>query len=247
MTAPASATSTPLDPSIPLGFRGLRGAILAQLKKAHRLTTRELATRLGSPLNTIRHHLKDLEQQGLVEYERQHRGVGAPSFAYRLTTAGVELFPRRYEGILADLLDTLVARQGRSAAVALLEARYAALAQRLQGELLNATPAERLQAVTGLLNDEGYMAESTLADSTSTLTQHNCAVQAVAERFPEICAAEAKFLGLVLGGDVRRERYILKGCSACEYHVRFNPETLTATTGQVPEPGTLGSAPQENT
>jgi predicted ArsR family transcriptional regulator len=57
-----------------------------------------------------------------------------------------------------------------------------------------------------------------------TLTEHNCAIQAVAERFPEICAAEARFLSDVLGAQVERREYILSGCSACEYHVRFKPE-----------------------
>jgi predicted ArsR family transcriptional regulator len=43
----------------------------------------------------------------------------------------------------------------------------------------------------------------------------------VAVRFPEICAAEARFLAEVLGAEVDRREHILTGCSACEYHVRF--------------------------
>ena len=31
--------------------------------------------------------------------------------------------------------------------------------------------------------------------TAGTLTEHNCAIQAVAERFPEICAAEAQLSG----------------------------------------------------
>jgi DeoR family suf operon transcriptional repressor len=73
-----------------------------------------------------------------------------------------------------------------------------------------------------LLSADGYMAEANTAAGTSTLTEHNCAIQAVAERFPEICAAEARFLATVLGGQVSRERHILNGCTACEYKVRFD-------------------------
>ena len=43
----------------------------------------------------------------------------------------------------------------------------------------------------------------------------------MAERFPEICAAEARFLADVLGAEVERSGHMLNGCSACEYHVRF--------------------------
>jgi predicted ArsR family transcriptional regulator len=66
------------------------------------------------------------------------------------------------------------------------------------------------------------MAEAAVSSTNGTLVEHNCAIQAVAERFPEICAAEAKFLAAVLGAEVQREAHILSGCSACEYRVQFN-------------------------
>jgi len=65
------------------------------------------------------------------------------------------------------------------------------------------------------------MAEVTALAGSGTLTEHNCAIPAVAERFPEICAAEARFLADVLGAEVERREHMLAGCSACEYHVRF--------------------------
>ena len=216
---------------MPLGLRGSRGAILIELKRASRLTAKELAGRLGASLNAIRHHLKELEAETLVEYERQHRGVGAPAFAYRLSPAGEALFPRRYESTLTELLDYVVRREGRASAVAVLEARYEALTRRLQRELEGATPSERMAAVTRLLSDEGYMAEGVASAQTGTLIEHNCAIQAVAERFPEICAAEAKFLAGVLGAEVDRREHILSGCSACEYRVRFGPASAAETPG----------------
>ena len=54
------------------------------------------------------------------------------------------------------------------------------------------------------------------------LTEHNCAIQAVAERYPEICVAERRFLEEVLSAAVDRKAHILAGCSACEYHVQFD-------------------------
>jgi DeoR family transcriptional regulator, suf operon transcriptional repressor len=205
----------------PLGQKGQRGAVLVQLKRARRLTARELASRLGASLNATRHHLKELESEGLVEYEREHRGVGAPVFAYRLSAAGEALFPRRYEATLTAVLDQMVERDGRAAAVALLESYFAGLARRLEGKLAGTTPAERLHAIGRVLSDEGYMAEVTATGNSGILTEHNCAIPAVAERFPEICAAEARFLAEVLGAEVDRREHLLSGCSTCEYHVRF--------------------------
>jgi DeoR family suf operon transcriptional repressor len=199
----------------------LRGAILLELKRAQRCTAKDLASRLNVSMNAVRHHLKELEAQALVEYERRHKGVGAPAFAYRLTPTAEALFPRRYEATLNELLDHVVQREGRAAAVSLLEARYATLTQELQGELLGVAPAERMDAVVRLLTEEGYMAEASATTNSGILVEHNCAIQAVAERFPEICAAEARFLAAVLGAEVDRQEHILSGCSACEYRVRF--------------------------
>jgi DeoR family suf operon transcriptional repressor len=215
-----SAGSSPV--SFPLGLKGARGLVLIELKRAQRVTAKELATKLGISLNAVRHHLKELEAEALVEYERQHHGVGAPAFAYRLSAAGEALFPRRYEATLTDLLDYVVDREGRAAAVAVLGARYDVLTRRLQNELAGATPVQRMAAVTRLLSDEGYMAEGTASGETGTLIEHNCAIQAVAQRFPEICAAEARFLAAALGAEVDRHEHILSGCSACEYRVRFS-------------------------
>ena len=235
MEVTRSFTATPV--SLPLGLRGSRGAVLIELKRAGSLTARELAAKLGVSLNAVRHHLKELEAEALVEYERQHRGVGAPVFAYCLSASGEALFPRRYESTLTELLDYVVAREGRSSAVAVLEARYEALTLRLQRELAGATPAERMAAVARLLTDEGYMAEGTASSETGTLVEHNCAIQAVAERFPEICAAEAKFLAAALGAEVNRHEHILSGCSACEYRVRFSAAVpAEADRASQPEP-----------
>jgi DeoR family suf operon transcriptional repressor len=217
-TAAASAETSPANI---VHRRSLRGAILVELKRARGSTAKDLASRLNVSLNAVRHHLKELETQALVDYERRHQGVGAPAFVYRLTPTGEALFPRRYEATLNELLDHVVEREGRAGAVSVLEARYATLTRRLQGELAGAPPTERIAAVARLLTEEGYMAEASATASSGILVEHNCAIQAVAERFPEICAAEARFLAAVLGAEVDRQEHILSGCSACEYRVRF--------------------------
>jgi predicted ArsR family transcriptional regulator len=67
----------------------------------------------------------------------------------------------------------------------------------------------------------------------------------VAERFPEICAAEARLLSQVLGAEVQRERHILNGCSACEYRIRFEAGTIGDAAGAAQEPG-LDAGGEEN-
>lgn len=211
-----------IESDLPTGHKGQRATVLIQLKRAQPLTARQLAVRLGVSLNAARHHLKELEVEGLVSYQREIRGVGAPVFAYRLTASGEELFPRRYCDALTALLGAVVEREGRDAAVALLESYFQVLAGRIRTQLTGVPAAERLRVVAKALSDEGYMAEAVAGEGGAVLTEHNCAIPAIAERFPEICAAEARFLADVLGAEVERTGHILKGCPACEYKVRFN-------------------------
>jgi predicted ArsR family transcriptional regulator len=77
------------------------------------------------------------------------------------------------------------------------------------------------QRVAKILADEGYMAAWEETDGSVRLTEHNCAIRAVAERFPEICDLEERFLRDVLAAGVERHRHILAGCQACEYSIHF--------------------------
>ena len=83
-----------------------------------------------------------------------------------------------------------------------------------------------MAAVVRALSEAGYMAEGQASFCCGTLTEHNCAIREVAERFPEVCAAEERFLASVLGGTVERRRHMLHGCGGCEYQVRFPQENV---------------------
>lgn len=204
--------------------KGLRGDVLRELKRSQPLTAKALGEKLGVSANAIRHHLKELEAESLVTYGREQRGVGAPTFAYRLSPQGEALFPKRYEQTLTDLLARLAERQGRAATAAMLEDLYSDLTRRLQVELEGVAPEGRLAAVTRVLSEAGYMAESDVTGGSFRLAEHNCAIKSVAERFPEVCAAEAKFLQTVLAASVERTAHIVDGCNACEYAITFRTD-----------------------
>ncbi|HEX6533470.1 MAG TPA: helix-turn-helix domain-containing protein [Gemmatimonadaceae bacterium] len=217
-------------PEAPFGQKGPRAAILIELKRGGRLTAAVLAARLGTSLNAVRHHLRELEAESLVEYERERRGVGAPAFAYRLSAAGEALFPSRYEETLLHVLDQVAERQGRAAAVAMLESHFVALERRLEPLLERATPEERLEIVARALSEEGYMAEwrGEAGSDAAALVEHNCVIRSVAERFPEVCAAEERFLAGALGAPVERRAHMLRGCGACGYRVQLTSREVLA-------------------
>lgn len=198
------------------GFRGVRAELLVALKKAQPLSAHELGEQFGLTANALRRHLKALEDDGLVRYKREVRGVGAPVFTYSLTPAGEALFPRSYVQVLANALEALRAQTGDAAVEAVLEAEWKRLADEAV-PVLEALPIEeRVPLVAELLTAKGYMAQ---ADETHTLRIHNCAVREIVERFPEACAVEAKYVEKLLGVPLVRGAHRRDGCSHCEYGV----------------------------
>jgi DeoR family suf operon transcriptional repressor len=218
-----------LDQPLPPAYKGPRGAILLLLKREGALTARQLGEHLGLSANAIRHHLKELEAEGVIAYRREQRGVGAPTFAWHLSPSGEGLFPQGYKEVLTEVLDRVAAQAGRQAVVTAFETRFADLARRLRAELSDAPPEKRVEVLLRALVAGGYMAEWNAGAGGFRLTEHHCAIRALAERFPEICAAEARFLEEVLAAAVEREAHMLDGCTACEYSVRFPPQAEPLT------------------
>lgn len=214
--------------------KGLRGQILLELKRAQPLTAGDLAGVFAVSANAVRRHLKELEAEGLVAHHREQRGHGAPTHAYRLTEDGEALFPKRYDEALTAVLAYVAQTAGREQVRRIFAERFRTHADRLRMELGDASLEERIEAVVGLLSREGFMAEWSPAAGGMRIAEHNCAVQAAAVQFPEICAAEADFLRDVLQTEIEREAYIPDGCNSCRYAVSLGGRDMRAASGDRP-------------
>ena len=212
--------------SAPAGFKGTRGDILVALKRSQPLTAKELAGQFGLTPNAFRRHLKDLEAEGLVGYSRQVRGVGQPVFAYRLTDAGERLFPSNYDVVLSQALETVREKFGSDAVVEIFRARWAAVAETAGPELALLPLPERTAKLAQLLSSMGYMAVAE-QNGHSTLREHHCTIRSLVDRFPEVCAAEERFISEILGADVVRHAHIAKGANCCEYCITERPEMIS--------------------
>lgn len=219
-------------------LKGPRAEILVALKREQPLTAKALADRLGVSANAIRHHLKELEAEGMIGHGREHHAVGAPTHVYHLSPSGERLFPKRYEETIARLLNHIVQREGRDAAASVLDAQYDQLSRRLGTEMEAASPEERIEKVARVLEEAGYMAEWRKEKGRYQLTVLNCAIHAVAQHLPEVCDHEEQFLRANLDAGIERRAHIIDGCNACEYHVTFNgaPGTGPSAGPDAPEP-----------
>lgn len=203
-----------------------RRRLLLLLRKRPGITVSDLASELGLSGMGVRRHLEALSAEGLVEPARcAKKGVGRPPTGWRLSPAGMERFPRRYDALALDILEDLepdhvgeVFRRRTDKQVAEYE-----------GELSGCIDlADQVGALARLRDQAGYLAEWGVdGDGSLVLTENNCAVHKVAERHPVVCAMELSLFRRVLGPDVEvvRVAHTMAGDAVCSYCIRPRDDT----------------------
>jgi len=202
-----------------------RHKLLLLLRKNPGVTVTELAAELDLTGMGVRRHLDVLEADGLVETTECARGArGRPATGWRLSTTGLELFPRRYDAIALDVLEDVAEHAGPDAVAAVFARRTDKLVAEYDTVLADRQGLEdRVAGLTQIRDDAGYLAEcSAGADGELILTENNCAVHRVAERHPAVCAMELALIRRVLGPDVEVSRvaHTMTGDAVCSYCIR---------------------------
>lgn len=195
--------------------------ILEWLKRHGRGVIPEIAESLALSVETIRSHLRSLRSSGLVQrLGSRSSGPGRPEIVYALTSEAEVLFPRGEVAMLRDLAAFLRDR-GHDALMSeffdeQIEARRANVRERISG----ADPVDRLDAMVGVLNGEGFMAEtSTDPEGRRTLRLCHCPYRTVVDATSAPCRSELRFMRDVLGERLVRTSYIPDGDPACSYRI----------------------------
>ena len=203
--------------------------ILEHLLRGGKATANELAQALSVSPQGIRRHLKDLEADGLIEFESTHEGMGRPQHSYHLSKKGRDRFPDRHDEFALDLLDTLAETVGPDQMQTILKKQWERKALDYQQKLGHGSLADRVQELVQLRKAEGYMAECypqpVDIDPTQAkefiLTEYNCAISHVAESFPKVCDHELEMFTLALKDClVERTHWIVDGEHRCGYLIQ---------------------------
>ena len=197
-----------------------RRAILERLKKRGDARAEELGRDLGVTASAIRQHLTGMVAAGLVGHEELKGSPGRPKHVYHLTEAAEALFPKTYSDLTNELL--AFAEDEDPALVDRLftkrrDRRIQQAAERLgrHGDDFEQQVAE----LARILDEDGYLAEwEALDDGTYRVTEHNCAVLGVAQRYGQVCSSEIEFIRTVLpGAEVERTSHMMYGARRCAY------------------------------
>ena len=181
----------------------------------------ELAREMGISGVGVRRHLTALVTDGLVEPAPcAQSGPGRPPTGWRLSAAGRELFPRRYDVLAIDLIDEL---EPEELAGALTRRNDKQVAEYQAALAPCADLGEQVAELARLRDQAGYQAEWSPGDGdTFELTENNCAIYRVAEHHPAVCSMELSLLREVLGPDVEvtRVSHAMAGDVVCTYCIR---------------------------
>ena len=203
-----------------------RRRILILLKEKGGLTADELAALLGISAVAVRRHLTKLERDQLVVYEEVQRGMGRPSFVYRLGEAAANFFPRSYEELATVVLETIREMYGAEAIDAIFGVRTEHIIENYRRKIDGKTLDARLEQLTKLRQADGYMSTwEPGAGGVFVLRETNCPIVNVAESCGSACNHDVTILEDLLDAKVIRTSNLAQGDGACCYEIRAKTDS----------------------
>lgn len=176
------------------------------------LTVEALVEQLGITTNAVRQHLSALTQRQLVEHRRNAGGRGRPCHRYRLTEAGRESFPRRYDALAESLLAELATVLSDEVA---LSAAMRRMGERSIAGLPTPLPIPMLAET---MQELGYAAETrSHADGSTEIVAMNCVFHRLAERYPSVCEFDLALMRAATGNAVEHSECMLRGGRCCRF------------------------------
>jgi len=202
-----------------------RQTILRTLKKQGKCTVKALSEAAGISPVSVRHHLANLQAQGLLTMEETREGVGRPLHRYSLSEKGVELFPTRYYRLTNRIIDIIKGSMPKETVRNLFSSIGSSLVDEHAARLSALPFNERLEELIKLLTDEGFEAEIERGEGEILIRELGCPYLRIGQSHPEICVIDEKFISESLSVPVERVSCVLEGDNHCTYSVEIQPPT----------------------
>jgi predicted ArsR family transcriptional regulator len=162
-----------------------------------------------------------LESIGQVTSREQRvygqRERGRPAKVFTLTDTGRSEFYQAYDQLAISALGYLQRVAGEDAVEAFAAKVTEAITDRFHE--IEAEYPTSTEALVEALTAEGFVASLQPVASGVQLCQYHCPVAHVAAEFPQLCEAETRAFGQLLGSHVQRLATIAHGDGVCTTHV----------------------------
>lgn len=197
-----------------------RDKILKTLLRKPRSTINDMAEAVGINPISVRHHLTNLQMEGLVEGQEERHGVGRPRLVYVLTEEGREKFPTRYLRLTTRLLTQMKETMPAPVVSKLFGQIAEDLANEYASDMQGLSMEERLNFVQELLAEEGFTVEWEKKGGEYQIHEISCPYYQIGIAHPEVCTVDQTVISKMLALPANKVQCILDGGTHCTYVVQ---------------------------
>ena len=201
-------------------MKSTRDRILQILLRKPRTTINELAVAVGINPISVRHHLTNLQVEGLVGTNEERHGVGRPRLVYFLTEAGMERFPTRYLRLTTRLLAQMKESMPAPVVSKLFAEMADGLADEYASQMKGLDMEERLDLAKSLLTEEGFDIEWEKSGGQYRIHEITCPYLQIGQNHPEVCTVDQTLISRMLAVPAEKVQCVLQGDAQCTYVVQ---------------------------
>ena len=201
-------------------MKSTKDKILQTLLRRPRITINELAEAVEINPISVRHHLTNLQMEGLIEAEEVRHGVGRPRLVYSLTQDGMERFPTKYLRLTTRLLTQMKETMPAPLVSQLFNQIAEDLAKEYSSQIQGLSMEERLEFVKELLAQEGFTVEWEKKGSEYQIHEISCPYYQLGVAHPEVWTMDQALISKMLALPASKVQCILDGGSHCTYVVQ---------------------------
>ncbi len=196
--------------------------IIHFLKRNREATLEEIGKEFSISKVAALKHLSNLEKEEFVNRRYAPSGRGRPKCYFSLSDKGSNSFQKGYEDIVVDVMNYVDSIFGREYVGNILHLRTEKKIPEYRTSLSGQDERDRIRSLSTMRDSEGYMSEwRQLDESTYEITEYNCPILSISQRFGEACMAENSLFRNVLEADVESTHRVVAGSRACRFLVKF--------------------------
>lgn len=201
-------------------MKSTKDKILQTLLRKPKVTINELAEAVGINPISVRHHLTNLQLEGLISAEEERHGVGRPRLVYALTKDGMEKFPTRYARLTTRLLQKMKDTMPGPVVSKLFNQMAEDLASNYSEQIQGLNMEERLDFVKNILTEEGFTVEWEKKGGQYQIHEISCPYYQIGIAHPEVCTVDQTLISKMLALPANKVQCILDGGAYCTYVVQ---------------------------
>jgi predicted ArsR family transcriptional regulator len=194
-----------------------RDRVLQTLLSRQRCTINDIAVAVDINPISVRHHITRMEADGLVDSAEERHGVGRPRRVYFLTEEGLEHFPSRYLRLTLRLLEQMKGTLPSTMVSQLFAQMAEDVASDYQAQLGELNMEQRLNLVTDLLRQEGFIVQWEKGNDEYIIREMGCPYYHVGQNHPEVCSVDQTLISRMLSVQAEKVQCLLKGDAHCTY------------------------------